>query len=136
MKAWCVTLAAGLLLAGPAGAETICGRELTSIDELREQLVNKERLEIVQDDGLFLAVSDPARMQVWSFASGSHPAYPSVACRSVVTEGDKVVLRTELQCAADQKACDQLAVDYKELDERVSEEQRKIIAGKNQESAQ
>ena len=63
---------------------------------------------------------DEATHTVWSFAPQGHAAYPSVVKRSIVTRDGKTYIDMDVRCEADKTACDQLVIQFQQLNGRTA----------------
>ena len=85
-----------------------------------EALRTKPGVDVSMRDG-WTIVSDPNERTVWSFTPASHPAYPAVVKRMVVTTPDAIGIRTSVLCGASPDACTHLVDEFKKLNERMRE---------------
>ena len=74
---------------------------------------------IFREEGGWIIAEDRSHYTLWSFATESDPAYPSAVKRTAVQEaGGSVTMNMNILCEAKQDACDKLAADFNELNER------------------
>jgi hypothetical protein len=85
-----------------------------------EALRAKPGVDVATRDG-WTIVSDPGEKTVWSFTPASHPAYPAVVKRMVVTTPEAIGIRTSVLCGAAPEACTHLVDEFKKLNERMRE---------------
>jgi hypothetical protein len=57
---------------------------------------------------------------LWSFTPNTHPAYPAVIRRTPTEVGGATYLTMQVRCEATKRACDQLADDFKKLNEQMT----------------
>ena len=79
------------------------------------------------ENGWLIADEDGART-IWSFAPTSHPAYPTVVKRAVVVADGVTKLEMDVLCEADKVACDQVVIQFQQINERISGPVRKKAA--------
>jgi hypothetical protein len=97
--------------------------QYASVQEALAALRVKPGVEILQRDGWTLAqdLESPKSMVLWSFAPPIHPAYPSVVRRRVYEQDGSVRVEMQVLCEAAKPACDDLAREFQELTDRLSQ---------------
>jgi hypothetical protein len=75
---------------------------------------------IFREEGGWIIAEDRRHYTLWSFATEGDPAYPSVVKRTAVQgSGGNVIMNMNILCESKQDAaCDQLAANFNELNER------------------
>jgi hypothetical protein len=109
----------------PVEFKDLCGRQLNEpIAAFFDRLTKVEGASITLRDSQFIGVLDKGNIN-WSFTVAGHPAHPSVACRKLVEVDGRYRVLTNISCQADERACEQLVADYKQLDKRMMEAMEK-----------
>lgn len=81
-------------------------------------LRSKPEIIFREEDGWIIA-EDRSHFTLWSFATEGDPAYPSAVKRTAVQEsGGNVTMSMNILCESKQDACDKLAANFNELNER------------------
>jgi hypothetical protein len=74
---------------------------------------------IFREEGGWIIAEDRSHYTLWSFATEGDPAYPSAVKRTAVQEsGGSVTMNMNILCESTQDACDKLAANFNELNER------------------
>lgn len=74
---------------------------------------------IFREEGGWIIAEDRSHYTLWSFATEGDPAYPSAVKRTAVQEaGGSVTMNMNILCESNQDACDKLAANFNELNER------------------
>jgi hypothetical protein len=74
---------------------------------------------IFREEGGWIIAEDRSHYTLWSFATEGDPAYPSAVKRTAVQEsGGNVTMSMNILCESKQDACDKLAANFNELNER------------------
>ncbi|HQS00428.1 MULTISPECIES: hypothetical protein [unclassified Polaromonas] len=69
--------------------------------------------------------NEPGDVQ-WSFTPSSHSAYPAVVRRAIKMKTDGgIFIEMSALCQAEKAACDKLIADFKELNERIGQSDRR-----------
>lgn len=92
-----------------------------SVEAARSALMARDDVRLSTADG-WLSVEDPAAMTLWTFAPDSDPAHPAVIKRSVVDDGESIVIRMDIRCEGDIDACDGLEEHFMSLNETVRDQ--------------
>ena len=79
------------------------------------------------ENGWLIADEDGART-IWSFAPTGHPAYPTVVKRAVVVVDGVTNIQMDVLCEADKVACDNIVIQFQQINERISGAVRKKAA--------
>lgn len=113
----------GVLVLGtpcPAvAAEGLCGEAAETLAGLEALVKSKPGVEVVPSDGTVVSYSLGQAGKIWNFATGSNPAYPSVACRTLEHKDGAYYVSTKIHCQAEKAACDALAQSYDALDRQM-----------------
>lgn len=59
---------------------------------------------------------------LWSFTPDDHPAHPSAIRREIVKKGDEILIKMDAMCYSNQLDCDLLIEQFKEINERISQD--------------
>jgi len=89
-----------------------------TVAEALAALRSKPGVQISQRGG-WTIISDPGLSTLWSFTPTGHPAYPSAVKRSVTTRGGATYIDMKVLCEASKAACDQLVVDFQQLNQKM-----------------
>lgn len=84
----------------------------------RKALAARSDVSMSTTDG-WLTVEDPAAMTLWTFAPETDPAHPAAVKRSVIQDGDRVVIRMDIRCEGNDAACDALEEHFLSLNQSV-----------------
>lgn len=115
-------LVAFLLVSSPLLAQTAEGDiGYPSVEAARADLMARQDVRLSTADG-WLTVEDPMGMTLWTFAPESDPSHPAVIKRSVVEDGDSIVIRMDIRCEGDIDACDGLEEHFMSLNESVRDQ--------------
>lgn len=93
----------------------------SSVAAARAALSGREDVRMSRADG-WLTIEDPAAMTVWTFAPEADPAHPAAIKRSVIPDGDRVVIRMDIRCEGGIAACDALEQHFLSLNESVRDQ--------------
>ena len=63
--------------------------------------------------------TDREAKTIWSFTPRGHPAFPAVVKRTVTEHDGSVFIRMGILCQSDKLACDQLVVEFNQMNERM-----------------
>jgi len=69
-------------------------------------------------------IEDPSTQSLWSFTPPGHSAHPSAVHRKVITEGDGILVQSNVLCEASKPACDAVVAEFNKLDQAVRESLR------------
>ncbi len=115
-------LGCALLLPGAVSAQSAEGDiGYASVELARSALLAREDVKLSTTDG-WLSIEDPVGMTLWTFAPDSDPAHPAVIKRSVIEDGDGLVIRMDIRCEGDVDACDGLEEHFMSLNESVRDQ--------------
>ncbi|WP_373987900.1 hypothetical protein [Duganella sp. BuS-21] len=92
--------------------------EYKSIPEALAGLRAKPGTEISNQGGWTIAI-EPDTKVIWSFAPESHPAYPALVKRAVVSQNGSVFVKMDVKCQASKSACDALVREFIQLNEKM-----------------
>ncbi|MEZ0168838.1 hypothetical protein [Microvirga sp. TS319] len=111
------SLLLGALLAlplsmGEAHADTLCGREVVSIERLRDDVLGGSRTKKITDTDTSVQFSDDQHRVLWTFLKAAHPAAPAVLCQTPVTKDGKISLSLEAWCGGPKVKCDALIAEF------------------------
>jgi hypothetical protein len=74
----------------------------------------------VQNGWTVIEFSNEDPRSIWSFTPDDHPAHPAFAKRTIMQDGTGAwYVQTKLSCGASKPECDKLALEYKDLDEKM-----------------
>ncbi|MFB9068859.1 hypothetical protein [Pseudofulvimonas gallinarii] len=99
-----------------------------SVEAARAALAARSDVAMSRADG-WLTIEDRAGKTLWTFAPETDPAHPAAVKRSVVEEGDRIVLRMDIRCEGDAAACDALEAHFLSLNESVVGKAREDAEG-------
>lgn len=99
---------------GEVHADTLCSREVVSIEQLRDDVVRGSRTEKISDTEMAVQFSDGQYRVLWTFLKAAHPASPAVLCQTPVTKNGKISVRLEAWCGGPKVKCDALIAEFKE----------------------
>ncbi len=116
-----VVVALVVLGASVASAdESPCKRVSEGPEKLLVEIRDKDKLEKIHEDAMYIAFQDKKTYATWTFTQETHSAHPAVVCRQPKTEGDTITLLMEINCKGAQYTCEQLERDFKLLNQRAS----------------
>jgi hypothetical protein len=81
----------------------------------------------VSNQGGWTIVDERAGNAFWSFTPKDHPAHPAVVKRTLVTRDNNLSVEMTSLCEARKSACDQLMVEFRQLNERMSQAVRNQV---------
>jgi hypothetical protein len=74
---------------------------------------------LFREEGGWIIAEDRSHYTLWSFATEGDPAYPSAVKRTAVqAAGGSVTMNMNILCESTPDACDKLAANFNELNER------------------
>jgi len=129
MATCAVVLGSSLIICPPAGFAGEVQESLhneigyPTVAQALAALRSKPGVQILQQGG-WTIISEPASSTLWSFAPAEHPAYPSAVKRSLSTRGGATYIDMKVLCEASKVACDQLVVDFQQLNQKMIESVR------------
>jgi hypothetical protein len=91
-----------------------------SVAEALADLQSKPNVQISVQHG-WTIVSDKAAKTIWSFAPKDDPSYPSAVKRTVEEHDGTVFVNMGVLCQASKSACDQLVMQFQQLNEHLSQ---------------
>jgi hypothetical protein len=68
----------------------------------------------------WLIAEEAAARTIWSFAPKGHPAYPTAVKRAVVGADGATIIQMDVQCEADKIACDNIVIQFQQINERIN----------------
>lgn len=86
----------------------------------RAALAARDDVRMSRADG-WLTIEDPAAMTLWTFAPDGDPAHPAAVKRSVIEDGERIIIRMDIRCEGALEACDALEQHFLGLNRSVSE---------------
>lgn len=89
-----------------------------SVTAARQALLARDDVRMSTENG-WLTIEDPAGMTLWTFTPESDPAHPAAIKRSVIQDGERIVIRMDIRCEGDAAACDALENHFLSLNESV-----------------
>lgn len=92
-----------------------------SVSAARAALADRQDVRMSLADG-WLTIEDPAQRTLWTFAPESDPAHPAAIKRSVIPQGDQLVIRMDIRCEGAIDACDALEQHFLGLNQSASEQ--------------
>lgn len=98
----------------------------------RKALAARSDVSMSTTDG-WLTVEDPAAMTLWTFAPDSDPAHPAAVKRSVIQDGERVIIRMDIRCEGDDAACDALEEHFLSLNQSVRDQAEDASEAQKQE---
>jgi hypothetical protein len=118
-------LCPSLLLAAVAIAAPLQADEgdigYPSVSAARAALADRQDVRMSLADG-WLTIEDPAQRTLWTFAPEADPAHPAAIKRSVIPQGDQLVIRMDIRCEGAIDACDALEQHFLGLNQSASEQ--------------
>ncbi|MCP3732064.1 hypothetical protein M9978_16695 [Sphingomonas sp. MG17] len=104
-----------------AGPSTMCGITAADAKGLRAMVEADSRFIVGDGGSRFELFATPDQMIQWTFAKPGEAAFPSASCREVMRTADgSLSMKRDLRCDADRVACDKLALEYGDLDARLT----------------
>lgn len=97
-----------LVMTGVARAESLCGHEVVSIDQMVRDIRAKGGGRVSVDNDRLVALEDPANMILWTFAKPSGGRFPAYICRKIVQEDGQIVVKLRALCNGPKAECDAL----------------------------
>jgi hypothetical protein len=91
-----------------------------SVGAARTALAARDDVKLSSADG-WMTIEDPAGMTLWTFAPEADPAHPAAIKRTVVQDGDRVIIRMDIRCEGDEAACDALEQHFLSLNQSVKD---------------
>lgn len=91
-----------------------------SVGAARAALAARDDVKLSSADG-WMTIEDPAGMTLWTFAPETDAAHPAAIKRSVVQNGDQVIIRMDIRCEGDAAACDALEQHFLNLNQSVKD---------------
>lgn len=95
-----------------------------TVDEALADLRVKPGVELSDRQGWTIA-TDRGAQTIWSFTPKGHAAYPAVVKRTVTEHDGSVFIRMGVLCQSDKLACDQLVVEFNQMNERMRQSMAK-----------
>ena len=92
-----------------------------SVDAARKALAGRSDVQMSSENG-WITIEDPAAMTLWTFAPDTDPAHPAAIKRTVVQDGERVVIRMDIRCEGDLNACDALEEHFLNLNQAVRDQ--------------
>jgi len=89
-----------------------------SVEAAKQALLAREDIKMSTENG-WLTIEDPVAMTLWTFTPESDPAHPATIKRSVIQDGERIVIRMDIRCEGDEAACDALENHFLSLNESV-----------------
>lgn len=89
-----------------------------SVTAAKQALLARDDIKMSTENG-WLTVEDPVAMTLWTFTPESDPAHPAAIKRSVIQDGERIVIRMDIRCEGDETACDALENHFLSLNESV-----------------
>jgi hypothetical protein len=94
-----------LSMAGSGAVQgTICGRHVTDVASLIDDLTEQDGGEIILANPQIISIKDAARQRVWSIGKLAN-ATPVIICREVVKAGDKFRIDVHALCSGPEQEC-------------------------------
>lgn len=116
----CALLVTTMGIVGPASADSGIG--YTSVSEALAALRAEAGAQVAERGGWTLVTESVGGDHVlWSFTPALHPAHPAVVKRRVFQSEGVVRMEMDVLCEAARARCDQLTLDFRELNRRMSE---------------
>ena len=110
---------------GSAYADTLCGLELKSIEQIRDDVTKGHRTELHNDNEASIQFADGQNLILWTFLKPAHPASPAVICQTPIVENGVTVILLQSRCAGPKPDCDALIAEFEaqhdEMARRLSE---------------
>ena len=75
--------------------------------------------------GGWTIASDEGTKTIWSFAPKNDPSYPSAVKRTMKEHDGRVFVDMNILCQTSKPACDQLVLQFRQLNDRMRESMRK-----------
>lgn len=75
----------------------------------------------VENGWTIIDVDRPDEKSIWTFTPPGHPAHPSAVKRELVERDGVIYIDMDISCGASKGVCDQLARDFIQLNETVTE---------------
>ncbi len=98
-----------------ARAAQLCGREVSSVPELMEQVARDAGGKTLRNDQQFIAYADERARVVWTFAKEGTPPAPAVICRRPFLNAGKVEVETQAMCGGPANVCGELVAAFKAI---------------------
>jgi hypothetical protein len=92
-----------------------------TVAEARAALAERQDVRMSRADG-WLTIEDPAQRTLWTFAPETDPAHPAAIKRSVIPQGESLVIRMDIRCEGEINACDALEQHFLGLNQSASEQ--------------
>lgn len=90
-----------------------------TVAEAFATLRSRPGVEISRQGG-WTIITEPTSRTVWTFPPPGHPAYPSVLKRSLGLRDGSTYLDMKVLCESTKAACDQLVIDFQQLNQRTT----------------
>ena len=115
------TILALLLFSTAATAQDI---PYASVDEAMEDLASQPGAVVEEQDGWTVITFEESKdsQVLWTFVPEHHYAYPAMARRQMILEGQTWDVDTTLMCGGSEASCVQLQQDFENLDLRIREQ--------------
>lgn len=123
MKTILIPASVGLALAALASMPAAADEGdigYSSVKAARTALAARDDVRLSSADG-WVTIEDPAGMTLWTFAPENDAAHPAAIKRSVVPDGDQVIIRMDIRCEGDAAACDALEQHFLGLNQSVKD---------------
>ena len=108
---------AGLLAAGIAAsaADDVCGRNVTSFQQIRDELARDGRLKPAANGGPdFTAYEQAEPLRQWFVTRPGYPEVQAVVCRALVPENGRFFVKVESRCFGPKPTCDRLVAGFQQ----------------------
>lgn len=109
-------IGAALGLAGvsaAAGQDVVCGRTVTSFQQIAAELAKDPALKPVPNGGPdFTAYAEEQPMRQWFVTKPHDPAVQAVICRALEQDGGRFFIRVESRCFGPKSTCDRLVAAF------------------------
>lgn len=105
----------------PAASMNYQGRTPFDIEQLKEEVQSEPGANVATTDELVL-VEVPGRRTMYYFTREGHPRHSSVVIRSVVVEGENVVIKTTGYTSGDRKLFEKWLEQFTRQDRRIKQD--------------
>ncbi|MBX9684871.1 MAG: hypothetical protein K2X41_13895 [Hyphomicrobium sp.] len=119
--------------AGPtiAAAQQFCGDAPDKAEALITRYSTDAKLKQVYKSVDYVAYGDDDKnaTKMYTFTISGHPAHPAAVCRTLVKEGESLVVKMHVVCDGEQEACTRLRNDFNVMTAKMQVEVDQRIAG-------
>ncbi len=119
--------------AGPtiAAAQQFCGDAPDKAAALLTRYSADAKLKQVYKSVDYVAFGDDDKnaTKMYTFTVSGHPAHPAAVCRTLVKEGENLVVKMHVVCDGEQDACLRLRNDFNVMTAKMQVEVNQRIAG-------